>query len=91
MSIWCRIEDRPVAGSPQALGFERSPDHDKFAPGFEVWRTPEKVLLALPPGCTEITLDPLTGPRGTTMVCIDPPEAKSIWPFADNRQPRVKK
>lgn len=73
-----------IRGTPEAMGFVRSLGHDKHAsrgrPLWEAWRTPEGVLLALPPSCGEVSLMPLHGPRGETLACIEPAGIFSFWP-----------
>lgn len=72
-------------GHPAKLGWRREAGNDALIaqtrhPGYQAWRSPENVLHGLPSGCESITLEDLPGPRGATVVCIDPPDAFSIWP-----------
>lgn len=71
--------------SPEAAGFVRAPKFDglsKQHPDWEVWRTPEGVLLTLPPDCSQIKMIEHGRKGGGTItnVCIHPPGVTSIWP-----------
>lgn len=73
-----------IHGTPQEVGFVRAQQFDRLLKerkGWEVWRTPEAVLLALPPGCDRVGLVEVAHPRGTTLVCLEPPGVVSVWPF----------
>lgn len=81
-----------VRSTPIGAGFVRSPDHDRFVKhavrmygsvnwGWEVWRTPEGVLVTLPPGCCEVGVITLQGPRGETAFVVEPPGVHSLWPM----------
>lgn len=74
--------------TPQAAGFVRAPDFDTFCrrqPGWEVWRTPENVLVALPPGCTEVELTEVKSPRGVTLAVTKPDGAFTLWPVGKKK------
>ena len=71
-------------GSPASMGFMRSLKHDGLSTthfDWEVWRTPEGVLVTLPPGCVEVGLQAVHGPRGETLACVEPEGVCSIWLF----------
>ena len=70
--------------TPQGLGLKREPWNDHWIdqnehPGWEAWRTPEDVVLGLPRGCQRVSMEPLAGVRGTTMVCTEPEGVFSVW------------
>lgn len=72
-----------IRSTPIGAGFVRAPDHDKrvkHAPGWEVWRTPEGVLVTLPPGCCEVGIQIVHGSRGDTTAVVEPPGVHSLWP-----------
>lgn len=80
-------------GTPEEMGFVRDPDLDRFLrahKGLVAWRTPEGVRLALPDGCTRVGLLEVSGQRGKTLACVEPPGVFSFWPYTDSN-PYVKR
>lgn len=72
--------------TPQAARFERAPKFDRFCRGWKAWRTPQDVLVALPPGCQEIELTEVATQRGTTLVVTKPEHVFSIWPIKKKKE-----
>lgn len=81
-----------IRGTPAEMGFVRAPQFDRLlaekvgrltihSRSTEVWRTPEGVLLALPPDCDRVGLREVVTPRGTTLACLEPEGVTSVWPF----------
>lgn len=69
--------------TPIGAGFVRAPEFDHLTtvnPGWEVWRTPEGVLVTLPPGCCEVGIKIVHGSRGDTTAVVEPPGVHSLWP-----------
>ena len=71
-------------GSPESLGLLREPGNDRRIDqskhaGWEAWRTPENVVLGLPPGCQRVGLQEHRRPHGITVVCVEPEGVLSVW------------
>lgn len=84
---------RLTYGTPAEMGFVREPRWDGYLrdrhPGWLAWKTPEKVVLALPDGCDRIGLAEIVGPRGVTLACLDPPGVFSLWRFPKRKDDAV--
>lgn len=70
--------------TPEAAGWVRKAWADKWVnqeerPSWEVWQTPEKVLMVLPPNCGKIRLVERQTPRGVVLVCTEPEGVHSLW------------
>ena len=69
-------------GSPKDLGLLREPHNDRWCKGGkEAWRTSQNIVLGLPHGCQKIGLQDHWGPRGVTVVCVEPEVAVSVWRY----------
>ena len=70
-------------GSPKDLGLLREPHNDRWCKGGkEAWRTSQNIVLGLPHGCQKIGLQDHWGPRGVTVVCVEPEAAVSVWRYS---------
>lgn len=69
--------------SPLNHGWRREAKLDHLIqvrhPGWETWRTPENVVMGLPPNCVTIGLQEHHAQRGVTLVCVEPKRVFSIW------------
>jgi hypothetical protein len=69
--------------TPTDHGWKREPKLDQWIQehhaGWQTWRTPENVIMGLPPDCVLIGLQSHRGPRGVTPVCVEPQGVFSLW------------
>jgi hypothetical protein len=65
------------------FGWQREAGNDRLIqekhPGWQTWRTPENVVMALPPDCKQIELQDHHSPHGMTVVCVEPQGVFSVW------------
>lgn len=69
-------------GTPAELGFLRASGADhllKRGKDRHVWRH-EGVLFVLPPWCTFVRMELLSGVRGPTWIVTEPASASTLWP-----------